>query len=345
MRGHDIPAERLLYPSIPISFIADVLEAAHCRGWDVEALLLENGLSLQGLKTPGIRISIVQYGRILRQLGEMSNDAFFGFLSRPVPLNALPVFCYSMVGCRNVVEFVEHSNAFYGLFTNEFSWYLERDAGDLVVGVNLTQALPLDYRFIIHSLMLMSVRLFGWLLGEDPEIKAVTFTHTKNPSDDSLTYLFGNGIEYACDANTIRIDGRYEDGVLSCTREQVKQLLFQKRYLFLMTRNEHPLSQEVRRMLLTRKQEVWLEAEEVAAKMNMSANQLWRRLKKEGNSFLDIRDQIKRDWALILLEDPANTVELVAEQLRYSDVSAFRKAFKKWTGLQPAQYRRVLSER
>ncbi len=70
---------------------------------------------------------------------------------------------------------------------------------------------------------------------------------------------------------------------------------------------------------------------------------LWRKLKKEDTSFLDIRDQIKRDWALLLLEEPTYTVEQVADTLRYSDVSAFRKAFKKWTGLQPARYRAELT--
>ena len=80
----------------------------------------------------------------------------------------------------------------------------------------------------------------------------------------------------------------------------------------------------------------------MAGLLNMNPNQLWRKLKKEGSSFLDIRDQIKRDWALVLLEDPENTVEMVADLLRYSDVSAFRKAFKKWTGMQPVQYRSKL---
>ena len=95
-------------------------------------------------------------------------------------------------------------------------------------------------------------------------------------------------------------------------------------------------------MLLIKKDETWLEAEAVASQLNMSPNLMWRRLKKEGSSFLDIRDQVKRDWALSLLGDRSNTVEKVASQLRFSDTSAFRKAFKKWTGMQPVQYRRTL---
>ena len=98
----------------------------------------------------------------------------------------------------------------------------------------------------------------------------------------------------------------------------------------------------MRRRLLLNRSEQWLEIEDVAGQLVLTKHQLWRKLKKEGTSFLDIRDQTKRDWALVLLEGPEYTVEQVSELLRYSDVSAFRKAFKKWTGLQPQQYRKEL---
>lgn len=42
---------------------------------------------------------------------------------------------------------------------------------------------------------------------------------------------------------------------------------------------------------------------------------------------------------LLLLDDPEMTVERIAEQLRYTDASAFRRAFRDWTGLQPSRYR------
>lgn len=335
--------DKLLHPSIPIGFVADVLHGPRFRGVDVGAVLQDNGLSEAGLDVPGIRISIDQYSRILRQLGALMDDAFFGYLSEPVPLRALDVFCYGMVGCRKLDEFVRHANDFYGLFSDDFRWVLERPGSDILLTVEVRQVLPVDYRFIIQSLLLMSSRLFGWLLGEDPVAKSVGFSFEKNTSDESLAYLFGKQIDYGCEANTFRMSAAYDNSPLSCTRDQVSLMLREKRHLFLLSRNHDPLSQEVRRLLLGSKGDHWLEVEAVAGLLNMNPNQLWRRLKKEGSSFLEIRDQIKRDWAVVLLEDPANTVERVADQLRYSDVSAFRKAFRKWTGMQPVEYRDSLA--
>ncbi len=335
--------ERLLYPSIPVAFVGDALQAARYRGLDVEALLSANGLSENRLLVPGARVSIDQYSSILRQLRDKTDDAFMGFLSRPVPPAAFRVCAYSMVGCRNLPEVVDQANAFYGLFSDDFHWYLEEEGRDILLGVRLSPAIPVDYRFIIQSLLLMSIRLLGWLLGEDIDAKQVNFSFSRNAADDSLSYLFGNDIAYGSADDCLRIDGSYGKARLSCTRDQVALMLRNTKHLFLVSRNRSPLAQEVRRRLLLNRTESWLEIDELAEQLKLNQHQLWRRLKKEGTSFLDIRDQIKRDWALLLLEDPSFTVEQVAETLHYSDVSAFRKAFRKWMGLQPAQYRRELN--
>lgn len=334
--------DKLLYPSIPIGFLEDVLQAARYRKLDVDTLLQAKGLSQNMLQESGIRISVQKYSEVLRLLGRTTNDAFFGFLSKPIPIKAFECFCLSIVGCRNLEEFIDQANDFYGLFSDEFRWCLDETGSDIQLSIQLERTLPIDYRFIIQSLLLMSIRLYGWLLGEDPELKSVNFSFQKNSTDESLSYLYGNRIDYRCQTDAIRMDNTYADARLSCTREQITLMLREKRLLFLISRHKNPLSQEVRRLLLNSKNEQWLEVDEVASLLNSNPNQMWRRLKKEGSSFIEIRDQIKRDWALVLLEDPANTVETVADQLRYSDVSAFRKAFKKWTGMQPVQYRESL---
>jgi AraC-like DNA-binding protein len=336
-------SDRLLYPTIPVGFLDDVFQAAYARDLDVEAILVANGLSSAALKEPGLRVSVDKYADVLRQLGNQTQDAFLGFFSKPVPLKAYNVFCYSLVGCRTLEEIIQQANDFYALFTDEFYWEYRQEKTDIVIQVHITPALNIDYRFIVHSLQLMCIRLFAWILGESVALNRVEFSFSKNSTDENLTYLFGDNIHYDCAENLLRIDNHFGEARLSCTRDRIAPVLQNSRRLFLVTHNRHPVSQQVRRLLLTNKYEEWLTGDEVAEQLDITPNLLWRKLKKEGNSFLDIRDAIKRDWALALLEDPANTVEMVADQLRYSDVSAFRKAFKKWTGLQPVQYRALLN--
>lgn len=342
MKQPESLSEKLLLPSIPAGFLADVLQAAHHKGVNTAQILSDHGVPESVLNTPGVRVSVHKYSQVLRALRDLTGDAFFGFLSRPIPINAFRVFCYSLAGCRTADEMIRHCNEFYSLFTDEFIWRLDYVDQEIVIQIDLTETYAIDYRFIITSLLLMTIRLFGWMLGEDVDPERVEFTFAKNPTDENLTYLFGPGVHYGCKANRVVFPKRYGKVKFSCTRDQISEMLKSTRHLFLISRRSKPLSQEVRRLLLSHKHELWLEVDEVAQSLGVNQNQLWRKLKAEGSSFLEIRDQVKRDWALILLDDPANTVEMVAEQLRYSEPSAFRKAFKKWTGMQPLQYRALL---
>ena len=73
--------------------------------------------------------------------------------------------------------------------------------------------------------------------------------------------------------------------------------------------------------------------------LNMSARTLRRRLEKEGTSYQRIKDNARRDVAISMLSRDGLTVSQVAEQVGFSDPSAFHRSFKKWTGQSPGSYR------
>jgi len=191
----------------------------------VECLLRNSGLWRHQLELPGLRVSIEQYSRVLRQLRRQTGDAFMGFLSRPVPPRAFNVFAYSVVGCRNLEELVDHANAFYSLFTRDFYWTLEQQRNDIRLAVHVEPVLPVDYRFIIVSLLLMSIREFGWLLGEDVQPKSTSFSFHAKDSGQSLGYLFGSDIEFGSDSNAVRIDRSYGTAALSSNRDLVTSIV------------------------------------------------------------------------------------------------------------------------
>jgi AraC-like DNA-binding protein len=79
--------------------------------------------------------------------------------------------------------------------------------------------------------------------------------------------------------------------------------------------------------------------EEVAERQRVSARTLKRRLSAHGTSFRQLTDELRRDRALVLLENPELTVERIAELLGYSDASNFQRAFRRWLGVSPAAFR------
>jgi AraC-like DNA-binding protein len=80
--------------------------------------------------------------------------------------------------------------------------------------------------------------------------------------------------------------------------------------------------------------------DEVAGQLHVSSRTLKRRLATQGVTYSDLLEEQRREKALLLLRSSALSLDEVAEQLGYSDTSNFRRAFRRWTGLSPAAYRR-----
>jgi AraC-like DNA-binding protein len=78
----------------------------------------------------------------------------------------------------------------------------------------------------------------------------------------------------------------------------------------------------------------------VAARLGMSPPTLRRRLEEEGTTFSTLIDETRRDLAEQYLRDPKRTVDEVAGLLGFGHVPTFHRAFRRWVGLTPSQYRK-----
>ena len=76
----------------------------------------------------------------------------------------------------------------------------------------------------------------------------------------------------------------------------------------------------------------------VAKDLAMSPRNLQLKLKKDGISYQEILDNLRKKIALDHLQDPDAYMSDLAFLLGYSDQSAFNHAFKRWTGKTPGQY-------
>lgn len=83
-----------------------------------------------------------------------------------------------------------------------------------------------------------------------------------------------------------------------------------------------------------------LTAEDVARHLGMSERSLARRLASEGNSFRAVRDEVRCEIAIerIRAEVP---ISEVAYLLGFADPASFHRAFRRWTGRSPGEYKRA----
>jgi AraC-like DNA-binding protein len=79
--------------------------------------------------------------------------------------------------------------------------------------------------------------------------------------------------------------------------------------------------------------------DEIAHRLAMSTRSLRRQLAAEGTSYHDLLDRVRRDEAVRQVARDARQIKAIARTLGFSDPRGFRRAFRRWTGLTPQQFR------
>lgn len=78
--------------------------------------------------------------------------------------------------------------------------------------------------------------------------------------------------------------------------------------------------------------------DQVTKQLGINKRTLQRSLTDEKTSFRMLKEELIKDRALTLIAQNKETLEQIAEQLGYSEVSAFHRAFKNWFGVTPKNF-------
>jgi AraC-like DNA-binding protein len=76
-----------------------------------------------------------------------------------------------------------------------------------------------------------------------------------------------------------------------------------------------------------------------ARRLGLSPRTLQRRLRASGTSFSDLVEQVRERHARQLLKQSERSLTDISDELGFSEQSAFNRAFKRWTGTTPSQFR------
>ena len=198
-----------------------------------------------------------------------------------------------------------------------------------------------DVQHSVLCSLAMWMRICGWLIGQHIDIVSATCAGPQPGFMAGIRHFFPCPVSYGGEVNSITFSSRHLDAELIRDEVQLNAFLKLAPYHVVI---EPPASMSsvtyrIREVLGSDFRCEMPSFEGLTGLLNMSARTLRRRLEKEGTSYQRINDNARRDVAISLLSKDQLTVSNVAEQVGFSDPSAFHRSFKKWTGQSPGSYR------
>jgi AraC-like DNA-binding protein len=182
-----------------------------------------------------------------------------------------------------------------------------------------------------------------WLVGRRIPILRAQFRYPEPAHSAEYRLMYCTDLAYGRPHTAIVFAADYLNLPIVQNERSVKEFLrTAPESILVKYKNGSSLSARIRRRLRQLLPGELPDFERLAGELNMTTATMRRRLHEEGASYQGIKDQLRRDLAIGYLSHSDRSVMDIALELGFSERSAFHRAFRKWTGASPGEFRRGL---
>lgn len=333
--------------TIAMAFVHEALVGVRAQGADVTALLQRAGISPDLLAQPQARVSSATYGALWHAIAEATDDEFFGMDRRRMKAGSFTLLCHAIVHAGTLERALRRALRFLRLVLDDIEGELVRegDTARIVLRDRRDSPdAPPRRAFADGTFLLLMHGLACWLVGRRLPVLRADFRCEEPPYADEWRVLFTPQLHFGQAHTAIAFGAAALDLPVTHDEASMKRFLREAPANFLVKyRNSASLAARIRRRLRDLPPADWPDFDALAVRLGLSAATLRRRLDDEGQSYRAIKNELRRDLAVLLLGDASRSLDDIAAALGFAETSAFHRAFKQWTGSRPGDYRRVLA--
>src|SRR4030095_3625648 len=201
----------------------------------------------------------------------------------------------------------------------------------------LSVGVPRQHHECSLVVVLNTVRLMAGSLWAPLEVQ---FAHAAPADSSEHVRVFRAPVSFGCPTNAFVIEREFFDRPVPAADARLYPIL--RRYLDRVLKEmprEGGLLVTVRRAIGEAMRDGDPTLAPVAKKVATNPRTLQRQLKDHGVEFKRLGGDTRPPFSLNYLRDRKHTLTEIAFLLGYSEVSAFNRAFKRWTGSTPSDYR------
>lgn len=336
------PARRPLVAATPMAFVKAITHALALRGLSEDAALEAAQIAPDDVHRPDGRITALQMEWLSAAAMQALDDEALGWFGRPLPWGSYGMLARASLSAPTLGVALKRWCRHHGLLTRDIALAVETGGDE--ARIVLTEHRPPGGDGRLREFCFVSVLrnvhgLACWFVDSRIPLLGASFPFAAPPHADAYGVLFDGPTRFDADETAIRFDARYL--ALPIKRDEAAMNQMLQRALPIQVRpyrRDRLLVQRVRQVLMTQPLDAH-NADDLAALLHTSARTLHRQLKEEGATLQALKDEVRRERAIDLLQRTRRPIKQIAAATGFQNEKSFIRAFKAWTGVAPGEWR------
>jgi len=338
-QGADTAGGVVSTATVSLALVEDLLRSlrAVCPQPVLDRCLKAAGIVKEFIDHPVSRLTHDQLVKLYRESAAMTGDEMMGLWSRPIRTGSLKYIMRAVVDAPTIGVALYRFTQFWNLLLDDYRLNLAHARGSLSLEL-VPRGPKVEVNRFGHALILkLTHGIVSWLVGGEVPVQRVEFVFSRPPFAADYSILFPAAVDFGEPLSKIIFDAGLGSRRTERRMTEVREFLQAAPRDWIFTSfHEHALRLKVRELLYV---DLGRTLDEVSRRLHMSSRTLIRRLRKEGLSFQGIKDELRRDLALLNLARRDASIAEISHALGFSSPAVFHRAFRHWTGMTPGGYR------
>lgn len=322
------------------SWVLAIVKSIQDAGIDADRLLEQIGMDASKIGDLTHRYSQEQVTALWIAASKATADPVFGLkVARHVRPSTFHVVGYAMSCSETLRRAGERFARYSRIISDAAIVQFQEMPGSVSLTVDLK---PHGERPVYHTIDTILAgfhHLCEWILGAEIVPVAVRMQHGAPGNPQPYRDVFHCPISFDEPCNEIVYSSETIDQPIPSANEELAHVLDEMAANHIDRRQTQRFSAMVRQALLGQLPRGFPSRQKTANLLGITERTLLRRLADEGTTFQDVLERLRESLSFDYLRRPELTNEEIAFLLGFSSNSSFSRAFMRWTGERPSEWR------
>jgi len=322
------------------SVAALIAQTLHSYDCDPAPLFKAAGIELEQTSGDGIRYPVESMQQLWRMAVKASADPCFGFVAgeqlQPAALHGLG---FSWLASDTLRDALQRLVRFSRLISTAANIELEdsKDSAELLLmpPAGIKDFVPAS----IDAGLTGFLHMCRITAGNEINPSRVALNRNKPACAKKVEAFFRCPVQYDADSYSLCFSKQLLDAPLVNANHELARINDQAVIDYLARFDRDSITMQVRSSIIERLHDGTPNQETIADSLHVSLRSLQRMLNKEETNYKTLLESTRQELALHYIRETYRSLGEITYLLGFSEPSNFTRAFKRWTGKTPAEYR------